>query len=277
MAKEKDDDYDSVEINEAQWQQDAEKTQRPRPAPPPAKQKQEVKPAAPAAPKLASAPPAPAPVLGLEQPAADVCTRFALGHAARPLLQDGQKTRAYLQALVDAKQFIDAVKVLAHAVPKREGVWWACQCCRQDPGVEKAPKVLAALEAGERWVADPSEDNRRAAYPAAEAAGFDTPAGCAAVAAFWSGGSLGPPNVPVIPPGEGLTAHGVAGAILLAAATAPPAEVANTYRKFLARGVAVADGKNRWKDAAAPAAGNAKPPPAAGPAASAPAKSFAGK
>jgi hypothetical protein len=276
MAKQKDDDYGSAELDVVQPQKEADKSLPPRRVPPPAKPKQEVKPAAPPpAPQPAAAPPAP--IVGLEQPAAEVCGRFALGDAARPLLQDGQKTRPYLQALVDAKHFIDAARVLAHAMPKREGVWWACQCCRQDRALEKAPKAIAAVEAAERWVADPSEDNRRATYPAAEAVGFDTPAGCAAVAAFWSGGSLGPPNVPVIPPGEWLTAHGVAGAVLLVVAAVPPAETANTYRKFLDQGVAVADGKSRWKDgpaAAAPKAGTAAPPSSASPSSS---KSFWGK
>jgi hypothetical protein len=167
--------------------------------PAPAKVPEETRPAAPAMPAAATA----APSAGLDQPAAEVCGRFPLGDAARSLLQKEQKTRAFLPALVEAKHFIDAVKVLAHALPKREGVWWACQCCRQDPAVVKAPQAQAALEAAERWAADPSEDNRRAASATAEAAGFGTPAGCASVAAFWSGGSLGPPTCPSFLPVSG--------------------------------------------------------------------------
>jgi hypothetical protein len=83
---------------------------------------------------------------------------------------------------------------------------------------------------------------------AAEAAGLDTPAGCAAVAAFWSGGSLGPPNVPVIPPGESLTAKGVAGAVMLAAVLTEPEKTPEKYRRFLAHGVEVAKGANRWRE-----------------------------
>jgi hypothetical protein len=217
--------------------------------------------AAPAAPPKPTAPAAgpAAPSAGLEQPATEVCSRFQLGDAARSLLQDGQKTRAFLQSLVNAKQFVDAIKVLAHAVAKREAVWWACQCCREGAAGKQPPKILAALEAAEHWAADPTEENRRATYAAAEGAGFDTPAGCAALAAFYSGGSLGPPNVPVIPPGEWLTAHAAAGAIQLAVATGPPSEVAPTYQEFLACGLAVADGANPWK--APPAAAASKPVP----------------
>jgi hypothetical protein len=118
-------------------------------------------------------------------------------------------------------------------------------------------------------VSDPSEENRRQAMPAAEQATFGTPAGCAAVAAFWSGGSLGPPNVPPIPPGEYLTAHGVAGAIMLAAVSSEPEKAPEKYRSFLALGIEVGNGKQPWPastsgpdtHAPAPSSDSAQPRP----------------
>jgi hypothetical protein len=50
-----------------------------------------------------------------------------------------------------------------------------------------------------------------------------------------------------VPPGEYLTAHGAAGAILLAAVQTEPAKAPEKYRKFLAVGVEVASGANKWK------------------------------
>jgi hypothetical protein len=179
--------------------------------------------------------------------AAEVCNRFPLGEEAKTLLRDGLTPRQYLDLLIDRQQFPDAVRLLAHALPKPEAVWWACLCARSVAGKEPPPKIGAALQAAEKWVANPSEENRRAAFPAAEAAGFGTPAGCAAVAAFWSGGSLGPPNVPAIPPGEHLTAQGVAGAIMLAPVQTEPEKAPEKYRKFLALGIEVGNGTNRWK------------------------------
>ena len=106
----------------------------------------------------------------------------------------------FLDALIGKQHFLDAVRFLAHALPKREAVWWACVCARQvADGKEPAP-VKAALAAAEKWVADPSEDNRATAMPAARRPSWATPAGCAAMAAFWSGGSLAPPKAPVVPP-----------------------------------------------------------------------------
>jgi hypothetical protein len=177
-----------------------------------------------------------------DRTAAEVCRRFQLGEEAAKLLRDDLTPWQYLDLLLQKQQYLDATRFLAHALPKREAVRWACLCARDVSGTNPPPQIAAALQAAERWVADPSEDNRCATMPAAEAAAFSTPAGCAAVAAFWSGGSLGPPNVPVIPPGEHLTAHAVASTIILAAVLMEPEKAAEKYRKFLAQGLDVAHG-----------------------------------
>ena len=179
--------------------------------------------------------------------ATEVCKHFQLGDEAKKLLRDGVTPAQFLDTLIEKQQFPDAVRFLAHALPKREAVWWACVCSRAVAGSSSPPPITAALQTAEKWVADPNEENRRAAMPAAEAAQFKTPAGCTAVAAFWSGGSLGPPNVPVIPPGEHLTAHGVASAVMLAAVQSEPEKAPEKYRKFLALGIDVAKGTLRWK------------------------------
>jgi hypothetical protein len=182
--------------------------------------------------------------------AAEVCKRFPLGDDAKKVLREDQTPRQFLDLLLAQKLHVDAVRLLAYALPKPEAVWWACACVRHIAGASPPPKVLAALVAAEKWVADPSEDNRRAASAAAEAVEMGTPAGCAAMAAFWSGGSLGPPNVPVVPPGEYLTAHGVVGAVMLAAVQTEPAKTPEKYRKFLDLGIEVGNGTNRWKEVA---------------------------
>jgi hypothetical protein len=179
--------------------------------------------------------------------AAEVCKHFPLGEEAKKLLRNDLTPAQFLDGLMEKQQFPDAVRFLAHALPKREAVWWASQCCRAVAGADPPPKIAAALQIADKWVADPSEDNRRAAMSAAEAAEFKTPAGCTAVAAFWSGGSLAPANAPVVPPGEFLTAHGAASAVMLAAVQTEPEKAPDKYRKFLAQGIEVAKGNQRWK------------------------------
>lgn len=202
----------------------------------------------------------------LDKPAAEICTPIALSKEATELLRDGLTPQQYVDLLIGQKHWIDAVRVMAHALPKRESVWWACVCARTIAPEAVSDPARLALEAAEAWVADPTEENRRAAMPAAEAAGIASPPGCAAAAAFWSGGSLAPPNLPAVPPADHLTAHGTSSSVLMAAVIVEPEKAETKYRAFLARGFEVADGKNRWKTAVAAAPASTPPPaPAARP------------
>ncbi len=180
--------------------------------------------------------------------AAEVAKLCPLSDEAKALLRDGQTPKQLFEQLLAKPLYLDAIRLLAATLPKREAVWWACLCARQAHGANPPAKIAAALTAAEKWVADPSEDNRRACQAAAEAEEMKTPAGCAAMAAFWSGGSLGPPNVPAVPPGEQLTGHGVAGAVMLAAVLNQPEKAAEKHKSFLNLGVEVASGTNRWKE-----------------------------
>ena len=179
--------------------------------------------------------------------AGEVCARFALGDEAKKLLSDSMGVGAFLEKLVAEKQHADAVRLLAHALPKREAVWWALQCASEATGSEPPPAVTAALAATEAWVNSPTEENRRAAQPAYEAAELKTPAGCAALAAFMSGGSMAPPNVPAVPPGEHLTAHAASGAVMMAAVIKEPEKAPEKYERFLAKGIEAANKLDLFK------------------------------
>src|SRR3989442_581350 len=87
--------------------------------------------------------------------AAEVCKHFPLGEEAKKLLNDSLPPAQFLDTLIAKQQFPDAVRFLAHALPKREAVWWACQCARAVAGAELPPKIAAALQIAEKWVADP--------------------------------------------------------------------------------------------------------------------------
>jgi len=174
--------------------------------------------------------------------AAEICKHFPLGDEARGMLREGLAPRQYLDLLLGKELFVDAVRFLAHALPKREAVWWACLCARAVADPKPAAAETAALQTAEKWIADPSEEHRRPAWPAAEAAELGTPAGCAAAAAFWSGGSLAPPEAPLVPPAETLTGAAVAGAVCLAAVQREPEHAPDKYRLFIAQGLDIARG-----------------------------------
>jgi len=134
--------------------------------------------------------------------AADTRTAAAranLSAAGIAALDPALDASANLDLLMKRGLLSDAVRFLAHSLPKREAVWWACLCARDMLPADAAPALLAAVQAAEGWVMAPSEEKRREAMVTAEAAGFRAPASWAAVAAFWSGGSMAPPNAPVVP------------------------------------------------------------------------------
>ena len=55
--------------------------------------------------------------------AAAICSRFPIGEEARALLRDDQSPRQLLDALRGAGLLVDALRLVAHAFPKRSAVW----------------------------------------------------------------------------------------------------------------------------------------------------------
>ena len=104
--------------------------------------------------------------------------------------------------------------------------------------------MVAALVAAETWVRKPTDENRRAAMAAAQATNFQAPAAWAAVAAFWSGGSMAPAGLPEVPPGAHLTGVAVAGAVTLAAVQTDPQKADEKRKTFMAAAVNIANGGN---------------------------------
>jgi uncharacterized protein DUF6931 len=178
----------------------------------------------------------------------DICTVADLGDEARALLEGAAPPppKEFIAKLVAANLHIDAVRFLAHALPRRECVWWAWVCARKAAGAEPPQPIKNALDATERWIVQPTEEHRRAALTFGELADFGTPAGCAALAAFMTGGSLGPPEAPAIPPGEFMTAKAVSGSVTLSAVAKEPDLAPEKFAEFLNLGLEVADRTKLW-------------------------------
>jgi hypothetical protein len=177
---------------------------------------------------------------------ADICRPIPLSAESRQLLRDGLTPGEYFDLLVEKKQYVAAVDLVAYGLPKREAVWWACLCVRTAYGSAIPAPQAAALKGAVQWVLDPSEENRLAAQAPGEGAGYNTAAGCAAMAAFGADGSLNPPNLPAVPPNPLMTAQAVSGAVLLAAAQGDPANVLANQRRFAELGADIASGKHLW-------------------------------
>ncbi|MCX7114182.1 MAG: hypothetical protein NTX45_29755 [Proteobacteria bacterium] len=178
----------------------------------------------------------------ISSPAIVFCQDIELTDEAKQLLTRGLTAAQYLQLLIADELHTDAVRFLARALPKRESTWWACLAARRRLQNNPHLNYWQALESAERWVYKPSEENRRLCMASAEAAGFDHPASWAAVAAFWSGDSLGPVDAPPLPPANNLTGKAVSGAVMLAAVQTEPEKAGEKYRHFLGQGIDIACG-----------------------------------
>jgi len=171
----------------------------------------------------------------------DVCVRADLGPDALALLDDGVEPEAFLRRLLQRECFPDATKYLAHALPGREAVWWGVVTVRSHLGEEAPPASAEVLSAAERWVRQPTDENRHAAMRAAEA-DMGTPASMVGVAAFMSGGSIAPIGLEAVPPPEHITGTMVASAVILSAVSPDPLQAPAKYRTYLARGIEIAKG-----------------------------------
>jgi hypothetical protein len=115
--------------------------------------------------------------------------------------------------------------------------------------VLKQPE-LDALEAAEAWVREPRQELARVAEETAKRA-RGTPAGCAGLAAFFSGSSLSPPglpaDVPTVAPPEHLCGLAAVGAVRMAAVRSRPDLATQTLARALDEGIALAAGKGGWE------------------------------
>jgi hypothetical protein len=176
----------------------------------------------------------------------EFCQQIGIGKPARRLLRADLTPWAYFGRLLLHEQYPDAIRFLAHTLPKREAVWWGCVCLERICGPRLGPKQRLALRAAVRWVLDPSAASCRAAEPAAKAAGIATLAGCLAMSVFWTANSLTPPDQPAVPPDLLLTANTVGGVIVMASAEGASEDITKNQRLFLALGIRVANRKSLW-------------------------------
>jgi hypothetical protein len=184
-----------------------------------------------------------APLLKMKSAKPDeVQARADLPEPAAALLAGCADSAAAFAALEDQGLLADAAKWAAHALPRREAVWWACMCARHTAPADQPDAERALLQAAELWVRKPSDENRRAAFQLVQNTGFTTPEAWAAVAAFWSGDSMSPLGQPVVPPPPDAAGRAVSGSVTLAALRVKPERQDKRLARFLESARDIADG-----------------------------------
>ena len=181
---------------------------------------------------------------------ATVCVFLDLSPEVQELANRAESSDELIASLADQEQFLDALRLRAYLLPKRQAVWWGCVCVRDELGPELDAGQIAALDAAGAWVRDPDEPNRRAAEAKADAVRFQGPGGMLALSAFWSEGSIAAPNVPSVAADERLTCQGVAAALITAAYHEDATKANDRLNVFLKKGKQVSDGEISLPDEA---------------------------
>ena len=152
-------------------------------------------------------------------PVADACEQMDIDPAARALLAPAMAPATAVQQLLHAGQVQAALQLAARLLPKRYVVAWLCQCAR---GEVLPPETRAGAMLAERWLREPSEGNRRAAYEFASAGGYRSVGAWLAASAGWAEGSLAPAaQAAAVAPPEHLVARAAVAALNLMAAEQP--------------------------------------------------------
>jgi hypothetical protein len=194
-------------------------------------QQQSAAASSPVATQAAPTPPAQGP-----RTTAELCADLRIGEDAERFLESDPTPREFQETLIAQGLFPDAIRFLAYRLPKPKAVAWAVRCLRKASAELPAGEAVA-LEAVERWLGDASDENRRAAQAAAEVAKFEGGASWVAMAVFWSGGSMAPPDQGAVPPPPGLTAEAISAALTIAAIGDEPKLAPDVNRAFLADGL----------------------------------------
>ncbi|MGF1834227.1 DUF6931 family protein [Photobacterium sanguinicancri] len=172
----------------------------------------------------------------------DILSLYEPSDELLEIAEQHNQPAALINATLEAELFSDTAIFIAHALPVREAIWWAC-CCTSLLN-DWNEDEFNAIRAAKAWVHTPDETARRFAEQMAIKADLQTGAGWVAQAAFWSGGSMTSPSDPVVPPPANLYSHAVAGAVNLTAALPDGEDAAERYEIFFKIGLNIAQGGN---------------------------------
>ena len=165
-----------------------------------------------------------------------LCTVAGLKHPHLALLKPDASPRSFFDSLLHAGYHTEAVMYLAHAIPAREGIWWAWSVARKTVVPESAE--AAALKLVEQWIATLSDDTRRACKKASSRLPQNGAVAALCDAVFFTG-NLGEPGASVIPAPVFSSSKFVAACIILCAYLADPHQPLPQFQSCLNQGLEV--------------------------------------
>ena len=168
----------------------------------------------------------------------------AIEENAFELLRPEITPKEYIDKLLAKQYFADSIVFLAHALPKRESIWWACLCSKAVMTKDTKADDVASITIAEKWVYEPDDKKRRMCGTLAEKGEYKSAQNWTAAAVFWSGGSITNEGDPAMEPAPFLYAHAVSGAILNAVGASEADDIDVQFQEFINHGLNIADGGN---------------------------------
>ena len=165
-----------------------------------------------------------------------------LSKDASEAIKDCQLVTEALDRLEAGGFLLEASRLLAFALPRREAVWWACMCAANTAPPELPEADRKAREAAELWVRQPTDKNRIAAKTLADATELSSPEAFTAMAVFHCGDSITPEGQPAVPPKPHTAGRSLAGAIAVAAVRTDPTRQNARLQRFMESGRNIAAG-----------------------------------
>lgn len=117
----------------------------------------------------------------------ELCRAAALKHPATDCIPLAQNARHMVDLLLERKLWMDAIAYLSHAIPPREDIWWGWFCARKAAQKKNDPVEALALSLVEKWIAQPTDENRAAAWKQAGKMPTGSPAHTLLEAVYWTG------------------------------------------------------------------------------------------
>ena len=152
----------------------------------------------------------------------------------------GEPPVPFMRALLASKTPEDALAFCSHTLPRREAVWWGCQCVRSMAKVVEGEED-PYLRSAENWVREPEDYRRLAALRLGMESSRRHATNWLALAAGWSGGNISLMEGMHVAPQPDQTANAIRTAILIALARVGAAERAPNLKNAVEGGAKLMD------------------------------------
>jgi hypothetical protein len=180
----------------------------------------------------------------LELRAAEVCAVFKAPAEALRLLDDDPAVGTALDRFLAAGHLPEARRMLAHAMERRDAVWWAYLCAMEAARHKPfTPEQETGFDRVLAWLVNPTDGGRRACKDAIRFCGTTSIPGILCLAVWLSGGSVSPYPKRHIEPRPHVCGKLSAAVVYLSSVRFDPGRWRDHLRHFIHTGLAIARGE----------------------------------